>query len=71
MTESVPVQKPAARFSRNDLVYWAGLALLFLGVGFIYGFFWAMLVLGAILTSVSIANSFFITWLAVTVKEKK
>jgi hypothetical protein len=64
-------QPPAPRFDRNDLVYWAGLALLFLGVGFIYGLFWAMLVLGTILTSVSIATSFFITWLAVTVKEKK
>jgi hypothetical protein len=63
--------KPAARFSRNDLAYWAGLLFLFVGVGLVFGWGMACLVLGAVLTAVNIATSFFVTWLAVTVKEKK
>jgi hypothetical protein len=68
---SVPVEKPAARFDRNTQVYGLGLLLLGLGLTLQVGVAMALIVLGAILTGVGIATSFFITWLAVTVKEKK
>jgi hypothetical protein len=67
---SIP-EKPAARFSRNDLVYWTGLLFLFIGAGLVFSWGMAFLILGAVLTAVNIATSFFVTWLAVTVKEKK
>jgi hypothetical protein len=67
-TESQPVRAP--RFSRNDLVYWAGLLLLFTGFALVYSFGMACLVLGAVITAVNIATSFFVTWLS-TMREKK
>ena len=71
MTESIPVEKPTARFHSNDLVYPAGLVFLFAGVAWVFSLGMAFLILGAVLTLVNIATSFFVTWLAVTVKEKK
>lgn len=71
MTASTPDPKPAARFDRNTLVYLAGLVCLFAGIAQEYSWGIALIVLGALVTGVSIATSFFITWLAVTAKEKK
>jgi hypothetical protein len=62
---------PTARFSRNDLVYWIGLVFLFIGTGLVHSLGMAFLVLGTVLTLVNIATSFFVTWLAVTVKEPR
>lgn len=53
------------RFSRNDLVYLAGLLLLFAGVAATFSWGVALLVLGAVITGVNIATSFFVTWLSV------
>ena len=62
--------RPSPRFSGNDQVYLAGLLLLFVGIGWEISWGMAFLVLGAILTGVSIATSFFVTYLAVRKQEK-
>jgi len=56
------------RFSRNDLLYCIGLILLFTGLT-LRSYSLALIVIGAILTGVSIATSFFVTWLSAS-KEK-
>lgn len=62
--------RPQPRFSGNDQVYLAGLLLLFVGIVWEVSWGMALLVVGAILTGVSIATSFFVTWLTVR-KEAK
>lgn len=63
------LDKPS-RFNRNDLVYLAGLVLLFTGIALEYTLGWALLVTGVVLTGVSIATSFFMTWLSTSLKGK-
>lgn len=55
---------PAPRFDRNTLLYWAGLCLLFGGIWLRYGLSLALIMIGALLTGVSVATSFFVTWLS-------
>jgi len=71
MASTAPVPQPPSRFDRNTLVYLAGLACLFAGVAQEYSWGIALIVLGTLVTTVSIATSFFVTWLSVTAKEKK
>lgn len=59
-----------SRFSRNDMVYLTGLLFLFTGLVQVYGWGVALIVIGAIVTSVGIAASFFLTWLSTKVKGK-
>jgi hypothetical protein len=54
----------ASRFDRNTLVYLTGLCMLFIGLSAVYSMGIALLVVGATLTGVSIATSFFVTWLS-------
>jgi len=58
------------RFSRNDVVYFAGLLFLFAGLAVVYSWGIALIVLGAVLTGVSILSSFFVTWLSTRVSKK-
>lgn len=69
MTTPQPVKTITPRFNRNELVYVAGLLFLFSGVAVVFSLGMALLVLGAVLTGINIATSFFVTWLAV--KEQK
>jgi hypothetical protein len=57
-------QKKAARFDGNDGFYYLG--LLFLGIGLGFGISWTMafIVVGAILTLVSVINSYFLVWMS-------
>jgi hypothetical protein len=57
-------QKKAARFDGNDGFYYLG--LLFLGIGLGFGVTWqmAMIVVGAILTVVSVVNSYVLVWMS-------
>lgn len=57
--------QPQPRFSRNDQIYLAGLLFLFAGLAAEYSWGIALIVLGAVLTSVSIVTSFFVTWLSI------
>jgi hypothetical protein len=53
-----------SRFSRNDLFLFSSLALLFVGLALRDGIDMALIVVGAILTVVNVATSFFVTWLS-------
>ena len=53
------------RFSRNDLFLFASLALLFVGLALRSGLDMALIVVGAILTGINVATSFFVTWMSV------
>ena len=52
------------RFSGNDLFFFSSLALLFVGLALRHGIDVALIVVGAILTTTSVATSFFVTWLS-------
>jgi len=52
------------RFSGNVLLYPTGLGILFTGVWLHDSFALALIVIGTIVVSVSIATSFFVTWLS-------
>ena len=54
----------ASRFSRNDLFLFGSLALLFAGLALRSGLDMALIVVGAILTGINVATSFFVTWLS-------
>lgn len=69
MTGPAP-EKKAFRFSRNDMVYLVGLLFLFAGIAHEYSWGMALIILGAVLTSVSIATSFFVTWLSTRIPTK-
>lgn len=55
---------PPARFDSNDVMFYAGLLLL--GVGLAFGVSWpvALGVIGAILTAVSLVNSSVLIWMS-------
>lgn len=52
------------RFDSNDILFYAGLLLL--GVGLAFGVSWqvACIVIGAILAAVSLVNSYVLVWLS-------
>lgn len=52
------------RFSRNDVFYAASLLALFVGLVLQYGLSLALVVIGAVGVSTSVATSFFVTWLS-------
>jgi len=70
MSQTPIAPSPSPRFSRNDLVYLAGLLCLFTGLAAVYSWGVALIVLGAVLTGVSILSSFFVTWLSTRVSKK-
>jgi hypothetical protein len=57
--------QPVTRFDRNTQIYGLGLLFLLFGLLLQWGVAIALIVVGAILIIVSIATSFFITWLTV------
>lgn len=60
MTEAeIPqAEKPESRFDGNDLFYYAGLALLGLGLAFAVSWAAALAVVGGVLVGVSLINSY-------------
>ena len=61
---SEPQKPPSpARFDSNDILFYAGLLLL--GIGLAFGVSWqtALMVVGAILAAVSLFNSYVLVWL--------
>lgn len=54
---------------RADFVYLTGLLLLFAGIALEFSFGAALMAIGAIVTIVSIATSFFVTWLSSRAKK--
>ncbi len=55
---------------KNLLAYLFGLAILFYGLYLQYGWAVALIIIGSVLTSVSVATSFFVTWLSTKVASK-
>ena len=66
---SAPVPPTASRFDRNAQVYVAGLLSLFAGLAQLYSWGVALTVRGSILIGVSVASSFFVTWLSTRIKK--
>jgi phage shock protein PspC (stress-responsive transcriptional regulator) len=62
--------KNIPRFRGNDQIYLAGLLFLFAGLAAQYSWSVALIVIGAILTGVSIGTSFFVTWLSTRIPTK-
>lgn len=57
------------RFDRNDRVYMAGLLILFAGLANLFSIGAALAVIGGIVIFVSVASSFFVTWLSTQVQK--
>ena len=51
--------------NHNDLMYWVGLSMLFLGLSLTVSVGTALTVVGSIFIVISIVSSFFVTWLSV------
>ena len=49
---------------RQEMIYYGSLAVLFIGLFWQYGFGIALIGLGAVGVAVSVATSFFVTWLS-------
>lgn len=60
---------PPSRFDRNAQVYVVGLVFLFAGLAHLYSWGVASTVIGSILIGVSVASSFFVTWLSTRIKK--
>lgn len=54
---------------RNEVTYWFGLLLLFVGLAIRVSVATALIVSGAIVLTTSVASSFFVTWLSTTEKK--
>jgi len=50
--------------TRQEILYYASLAILFAGLSLQYGLGVALIGLGAVGVAVSVATSFFVTWLS-------
>lgn len=57
-----PQSKPSARFDGNDLLFYAGLLLLGVGLAFAVSWPIALVVIGATLAVVGLVNSYVIFW---------
>jgi hypothetical protein len=57
-----PQLKPSARFDGNDLLFYAGLTLLGIGLAFSVSWPTALVVVGATLAVVGLVNSYVIVW---------
>jgi hypothetical protein len=57
-----PQPKPSARFDGNDLLFYAGLLLLGVGLAFAVSWPVALVVIGATLAVVGLVNSYVIVW---------
>jgi uncharacterized membrane protein len=59
-----PPNPPADRFDRNDALFYAGLLLM--GAGLAFAFSWpaALIVVGAVLAMVALANSYVRIWMS-------
>lgn len=56
-------------YNRNDLAYLAGLLFLFSGITLEFSWGTALIVIGAIVTGIGIATSFYVTWLSSRTKK--
>ena len=56
---------------RNELTYWVGLALLFVGLCLRVSVATALIVTGAIITLESVVTSYMITWLSLQQSVRK
>lgn len=59
-----PVATLEQRFDRNEIAFCIGLILMMIGIATLVGWGWAALITGAVLSAVSVASSFFVTWLS-------
>ena len=62
--------KKLAALNPNEVTYWLGLGTLFVGLTRSVSLETALIVLGTVLTTVSVFNSFFVTWLSAKVNKK-
>ncbi len=62
MTEPTAPPKPS-RFDGNDLLFFAGLALMGTGLAFAISWAIALAVVGGILTAVGLVNAYVLLWL--------
>ncbi|GEM_PF-6209535 len=54
----------STNYDRNDGMYYLGLLLLGIGLGFGYSWQTALIVVGAILAAVSLVNSYVLVWMS-------
>ncbi len=62
MTDPTTPPKPS-RFDGNDLLFFAGLALLGVGLAFALSWAVALIVVGGILAAVGLVNAYVLLWL--------
>ncbi len=58
------VIEKTSRFRRNDVFYFASLLVLFIGLFVEFGAGVALVVMGTLGVVISVATSFFVTWLS-------
>ena len=52
------------KLDANDLIYYAGLAMLFAGLAFTVSVGTALIVVGAVLAGVALTNSYALVWMS-------
>jgi hypothetical protein len=56
------VENKPARFDSNDILFYAGLLLLGIGLAFSVSWQTALIVVGSVLAAVGVVNSFVVVW---------